>query len=887
MRKHRLSFGFGLMFLLLLLPGCGLWRRRQPPPPPPPVVRAFRLPDRQAPLENFQLTAGWQGTSDTGTVQFEKNEAKAIWGDYAGEIQFTPDMPGPHEVTLTPREPWYQPSVFNTLLLWVWDDGPAGFRDDHAIVLQALDREGETHTWTMPYTPADEWQMLHLRREAGYPWPVRIESLRWQIPGEGMGVRRLFLEGLTAYQESLARIPGNIPYVRPYDYAPAFAPRRAESVMLDFPTRPAAFRPEPPSGRQVVSIERIDAETHELRYEGEGGRLTYRVRAVAGAPEVDVLHNDVVWPAVWRDWGALSDAGPPAPRYSRVENRVLHLQYERGLRYSFSLQGRTLQVEIHCLGETFGGLHLGSLGGGEGVQAAPHFVPLMRVGEEARWPLMRLQKAEDQLFVSLIPDWWFSMSGKWVPGRSADGRENLGSFQYPSRWKGTRNVFRERVYLTVSPWLEGVLPTATAPEALHRDLAGQLLWRAGALPPDLDLFSMRPTHPNWRDDMIARNPDGEWRRFNTRHHILKSGRFPETLGPRLRYWPREAGAAWVVRGVDVPPWELTDFDARMLGAGTFAQTWAETGAMLQQAAAETGVPLLAPGGVEWLQAGFVSGFVPEFTLGFMELHPYLPHFAHRVLAPHVALHGLGPTSGFRLPGEPYREEVIVHRQIAAQIAYGACGRLPEVSRPELLDRAKRILGPMHQLFTTDTVVRLAWWDGQRFVEAGEAMRSGDWVRSRVYFRMESGTEIWVNGDLHGNWRIRAGGDQYELPPSGFMVRGEDLRMVHAQDEAGLAYTAAWTPAVRWLDSPSSTQHFSGMAGRGLLRLERDDAKQRASFSFRDARGEIFVSSEAVAGRRNAVGSVTVSAGDAVEMSAAEDGWWIQAADGSHSIEFSW
>ena len=819
-------FKIALLFLTCFAGGCRFWRRRDPEPPPPPVVRELRLPNRQTPLEDFQLTAGWTVRSSGGRTEFLKNRPKAIWGDYAGEIRFSPEFPGPHTVTLTPREPWLQPSVFNTIVLWVWDDGEAGLRDDHAIRLEARDKNGRPLEWSLPYTPADEWQMLHLRSEQGFPWPIEFVSLHWELPEHVTQPRTLYLESFTVYQESLPRIPGNIQFIRPHGYAPAFAPQRPSSVMLDFPPGPNAFRPAPPDARHVLSVERTGVETHAFTYRGAEGELVYEVTAEPGAPRIQVRQGETPWPDLWRGFTVQTSANVPQHRFSRLEGETLQMQYEQGLRFLISLHGRSLQIEIHSLGETFHTLDLGNIGGGGEVRSQPIYPPFMRLTPEHRWPVVKLRRGQEMLFASLVPDWWYSMAGAWEPGEIFSDRESFGRLTYPSRWKGTRNVFRERLHLTVSPRFHDVLPSPAGVEALFRDQAGELSWRAPAPPSAvLNLFTLHPTHEKWGDNLLARDPGGNWRELARGHHILKSARFSDMsldlLQQQLGGHPSGADHVFLGQGADVPPWKLTDFDARVLGAGTYAQTWAEMGALLQQTIAESGKPLIAPGGSEWLFAGFVSGFVPEFTLGFGELHPYLPQFAHRNILPFSALHGLGALEGFRLPGEALREEVLMQRQIAAQIAYGACGRFPEVASLRLRQRAERILRPFHRIFTEDPLVRLVYWDGHRFMDAGEAMASGAFVRSQIYMRLQSGAEIWVNGDLHAHWHLRAASHTFELPPSGFVFRGEDLLMAHALTSEGDPFWVKDKPGeVFWIDAPEVAHAFAGVELKGALFLRR-------------------------------------------------------------------
>jgi len=785
---------------------CRILRRRRPPPPPPPrPERPLRLPPRGMSLTDFEQTAGWRVESLSGTAEWIKTPQRAIWGDFAGLIRYTARGPGPHVVTLIPDEPWLVRSPFNLLSLWVWDDGEDALRPDHRIELEAVAPGGVKLKFSFPYSPAGFWRMLHLRKEEGFPWPLLIKRLRWYLPDESEGIREIYLEGLRAQAETYPRIPREIQYVRPHEYAPAFAPRRDDSVLLGFPPTPAAFRPVPPAGRTQARILRESDQRYLFRYEGAEGILEYGLELTAGVPQIDVRVDGVSLGQLWSGFGLELEGDLPEFRFARIEEDTLFLQYAQGLRLRVSLHGRTLQIEAHALGETVQALKLGSLGGGN--RGYPLYPPFLRVGEEMRWPVYVLQTPERELFVSLLPDWWYSMAGEVSPpGRSADGREDFGRLIYPERWKGTRNVCRERIYFTVSPRFEDVLPGPSAVESFQRQMVGSRLWTLLApFPREPLLLGVRPDTAEWNEDWLARSPQGDWIALQPPAYLLKAARFPdEGLQRVLRHVREQRPAYLFLPEAGLPPWRWTDYDARVLGAGTFSQTWAEFGVLLMQAGAETSLPTLAPGGCEWLLAGLGAAFVPHFPLGLQELHPYLPQFAHRNILPYSALLGLGELHQFQLPGRREDdEETLMHRLLAAQIAYGACGRVPNVRDPGLRLRARRILAPLHERFTRQTLSRVSYWDGNRFVGISEAMASGALLRSQVYFRFEDGTEVWVNGDFQDDWILNVAGETLELPPSGFVVRGEDLLMHHARKD-GVIRTRIQTPDQLWIDPPPPT-----------------------------------------------------------------------------------
>lgn len=796
--------GAGLGFLLLF-GGCRLLFRRSERPLPPPPERNLRLPSRGAPLTSFEQIAGWGVHSDTGRVRLDKVMPKAIWGEYAGWVRFIPRQEGPHSVEIRPRESWRVNSPFNMISLWVWHDtAEIETAQTFEMALHGVGPQGRKYMWSFPYTPQDGWQMLHLRVAGEESWPLDFTHLQWILPNEVEGVQDLFLENLTVYQESVSRIPREIQFIRPHDYAPAFAPRRPGSVLLDFPPRPAAFRPIDLTERYVVSLEQNADNHYRFRSQSENVSVEYLVTMPGTLPEIHVRVNGVDLGRIWRGVEIHTQGEMPVFRLSRMEEGKLILQYSEGLRFTVSLQGRTLELEAHSLNETFTGVSLGRLTGGEGLDIERLEIPFLRLARTFPWPLGVLRQGENIYFASVLPDWWFSMAGEVAASRSDEGAIGLGHLKYPSRWKGSRNVFRERIYFTVSPDMDHVLPGPAAPPALMRREAGQILW--SSLWPSEDMLTLRlihmqPTDPEWREDDLARDPEGNWRGYAPQRYFMKSARFHDLALSRLNEAAGGGGYthAHAPRLSRFPPWRFADFDARVLGAGTFAQTWAELGVLLQQSTAEVGMPLFGDGGSEWLYSGFLSGLIPVFPEGFSALHPFLPQIAHQNISPYSALMGMGDTQSFQREGEPtLSEEDLFWRQVVTQIAYTAAGRAPDVEGPELQALGRKILGPIHERYTQSRVVRLLYWNGTQLQSVRAAMVDGSVQNSQLYFRLESGEEIWVNGSLDRPWGIQVEGEKYVLPSFGFFFRGSNFLLMRAQTPEGRRYSSFQGAEDSWL-----------------------------------------------------------------------------------------
>ncbi|MEX2608114.1 MAG: hypothetical protein WD708_12295 [Kiritimatiellia bacterium] len=820
------------------------------PVPTPAPIRTPRLPQRGNSVTDFERLANWMVESTSGNVELLRNPEQSLWGSGSAELNFVPDTGGAHRITLTPDEPWRIPTQFDTIVLWIQHGGESWIREDHFIQIQYRDKNGLHGEWTLPYQPRAGWQMLHVRVDGPVPYPVSVVSLQWVLPERISGPQRMWLDSLSIYQEVLGQIPKRVDYVRPHGYAPAFAPQRKNSVTLDFPTGPAAYRPRTRPERSVQTLTTEGPDTFLFQYESAETTIGYRINAARPFPRVDLVVDGKTYPGLWSQPRVEGPDRIPELRFARATENRLDLQYTEGIQFEFSLHGKTLQIEISSLLETIRSLELGRMNTPQGEQSRILWFPFMRLHEDLRWPVFIQPGQPHPFLITLFPDWWFSLGSRytlpreteWLPGRG------LGRMEYDPRWRGSLNMFRERLYLTVSRRLLDVLPSPASPRALFSGSPEPL--DSGEIDADdsvlheMNVLSVHPLEPEWEDGLLARSPRGEWKVHPQRGYVMKSGRLDGLpLSRLLSARPEEAAPyLWVPSVGQFPPWRFTDFDVRMIGAGTYTQTLAEAGAFLQQAAAEWGGALLSRGGSEWLWAGLVSGFVPDFPHGLLELHPLLPHVAWRNVHPFSRILGLGDLEDFRLPtDEPGREEVLLDRCLAVQLAYAATGIIPKIEDPGLQAKARRFNEVLHRHLTGKEVDRIAYWTGERFVDAGEALQNDALERSQLYIRLQDQTEIWVNGDLSSEWSLRVDGRELSLPPFGFVLRGQDLFVLNRpkwNDQPGSGIIKQ--PGDLWLYSPEAEIGESGIRVRGTLRI-RQDAAEVITLEFADWRGEVVLS----------------------------------------------
>ncbi|MCK5804880.1 MAG: hypothetical protein KAI66_18730, partial [Lentisphaeria bacterium] len=129
----------------------------------------------------------------------------------------------------------------------------------------------------------------------------------------------------------------------------------------------------------------------------------------------------------------------------------------------YMLRGRTLVVDVVCLGGTAEGLRFGQVRGLP--DARPIEIPYLRYGQGYCTPVA----CGDGLFVSVLPDWYNSecsiVNGS-VP-KHGDGVGLMVGTNYWPLTDGRRNDLRERVMVTVSPEFAEVLPSIPHPPSPH------------------------------------------------------------------------------------------------------------------------------------------------------------------------------------------------------------------------------------------------------------------------------------------------------------------------------------------------------------------------------------------------------------------------------------
>jgi hypothetical protein len=263
---------------------------------------------------------------------------------------------------------------------------------------------------------------------------------------------------------------------------------------LPFPTREETILPDNVTSGFTTSLETA-GKTFEFHYRGPDGHLVYRYRPASGTL------SDVT--ACWEGRGtpfqpladggirlAVGDGGRAAApekfepvECRRAEDAVISTWHCRhggqtaDVTYTLRLWQKSLVVDVRCLGGQVAEFSIGKAVG----LAQPRLVTLPYLtSDEQRPAVLVAGPAEQPLFTMALLDYYRSNASTLFALNQVadDGVTCNGGSRYLPRTDGRRNDCFERLFLTISPRLEEVLPNIPNPRSPWMHVAGQRLWRA-------------------------------------------------------------------------------------------------------------------------------------------------------------------------------------------------------------------------------------------------------------------------------------------------------------------------------------------------------------------------------------------------------------------------
>jgi hypothetical protein len=378
-------------------------------------------------------------------------------------------------------------------------------------------------------------------------------------------------------------------------------------------------------------------------------------------------------------------------------------------------------------------------------------------------------------------------------------------------------------------------------EALKKYVAAQrsLGWRSGLY---TNYTDFAPVNAYWSADRVMRRPDGNlvtaWARCYS-PKALFAVEMDRKLAPLIQ-GKFGTNAAYTDVHTSVSPWDRTDFDARVPGAGTFAATFYAYGELLLHDQDVYDGHCWSEGHHQWLYAGLSVG---NYGITYSSLrlwdYPYLPHFDLLKMHPLSVDIGVPWTSQFFKGKEGWQkpENIVtsIDQFLAATIAYGHIGWLVEEAHGmRQTCRSYYMLQPLQSRYAMLKPREIRYGTDHGLVSSSEALSRGDWRKSKIFVHYPNGLRIWINGNAEESWRIEEQGATHNLPPFGWLAIGTDGFYECSESIEGKRYDHASSPECIFLDGRGTWRSFNGIATSGSVAVRR--AKEGKGLSIITAEG---------------------------------------------------
>ena len=354
-------------------------------------------------------------------------------------------------------------------------------------------------------------------------------------------------------------------------------------------------------------------------------------------------------------------------------------------------------------------------------------------------------------------------------------------------------------------------------------------------------------------DAVARRPDGSlctaWMRCYCPKPVLAPAACDMFAGELKRKFG--FNTAYCDVHTSMLPWRRTDYDSRVPGAATYAQTFYSWGEMLLRQKRNWAGPVYSEGAHQFMWAGLADGSYAQDRSYDFRNDPWIVDFELLRTQRLSTDFGMGSLSMFSpprsnlermyyQPGAPKGRDELIDRFIAATIAFGHSGFLvcdgcwdppnafgPAYGRPTRpvwrergfpaeMYRSYFMVQALAAAYTASEAVsvRYAGADG-RLRTASEAIVDGSIARNAVVARYANGTVTVVNGSDSATLDVVVDGRRLVLGPNGFAGWGDGVevlstdvggRRVHEAEGPEYAYreVEGEAPAVK-LKSPPVTR----------------------------------------------------------------------------------
>jgi hypothetical protein len=497
------------------------------------MVWANRVKDDHPPLIDFEDLIGWRTVLSNAEATFQRSREQQIWGKYVGKLTYRGTGSRPEIRILSPG-PVKVNKPFDAVTCWIYGNNWAWAPDPETpqVAISALfsDAEGNELRVNLTRVRWKEWFLAHRRLT-----PDQIKRVSKGASFTGFLVENCSNEeDRVIYFDNLAVFVEEFPSLefrpRPERGIPMFLGQTTGTNTgpgrLPFPTRSETILPDNITDDFKTEL-RSDGDAFVFEYDGADGKLTYRIE-----PKTGTL-GDIS--AHWEDRGAAIQPCVDGGVYLQGEGepvapeRAEHLGTPREgdtvqshwrltvgdlsaeVTYIYRLWGKSLVVDIIAPGGQVGEVRYGRAVGLETPRLVTN--PYYLYGS-TRPAVVVSGPPDEPLFLAGNTDWCLSnASAPWAENAVQDeGVLYNGGTRYIPKTDGKHNDCYERLFITISPRYEEVLPNVPNPKSPWKHVTGTRLWRAhGAGNRENDIRFWTRCHRYGMTQVVITDHETMWR----------------------------------------------------------------------------------------------------------------------------------------------------------------------------------------------------------------------------------------------------------------------------------------------------------------------------------------------------------------------------------------
>jgi len=485
-----------------------------PPQPETAGVRPYEMEGRtedRAPLVDFEDLSGWTVEClDGADADLIRSREQQMWGRYVGKLVHKGTSaasrvilrpPAPIPTAAADSDPRSE-GGFDCINAWIysntWEWAPEPGTPFLDVSILVKDSKGEERAVHLVRTRWKEWWLAHRKVDAAALAAGPLSFSGIEVRGmSNSEPRTIYLDSIYFYKENLrplkydSRPKRNLTPFKGQDQGLNIGPGT-----LPFPTREETILPMSFT-EGANAVKEIADGVFEFSCVGKDCRVKYIWEPKTGAlDEIAAYVNDVKVSRPMVGGGVMFGGGVQKGRAVEVGLSKDHVfgrfaqTTDKGeviyVDYTLRIWGKSLVVDVIAASTGAEGFSLGEIHDVENPRLVT--VPWITVGGGGNPKVLCSGKPESPIFTSVWVDWYRSnassmFSKEWV---QPDSAKINGGVTYSPKTDGNRNELYERIFLTVSPTFEEVLPTIANPVGENAHMAKDRLWQESWGPQDFE-----------------------------------------------------------------------------------------------------------------------------------------------------------------------------------------------------------------------------------------------------------------------------------------------------------------------------------------------------------------------------------------------------------------